>query len=93
MDARFQRPEKPGKTLTLAAKTHKGKNKLREAGTDQWRIVRVDEKLICFQGRPGLHIEPIIPGDRKQEVRLARWVELPIDKDFGWTLEISATPE
>lgn len=68
--------------VALTAKTHKGKNKLREAGTDEWFIRREVESVQCLGGKAGLLIEPsfgFVDGK-------SRWVLRQDDPDFSFEI-------
>jgi hypothetical protein len=69
--------------MKLVPKTRKGKNRLHEAGTDEWRIVRRSDSVICFNGKPGILIEPVLE-DRTKADNKSRWVLADNDPDFTW---------
>jgi len=73
--------EREGTPLRLIPKTRKGKNKIHEAGTDQWLVIRRENSVICFWGQPGILIEPDVQGGSLK----SRWVRRDDDSDF--TLE------
>ena len=66
--------------ITLIPKTHKAKNKIREAGTDQFEILReVDKVLFSDETGPWLLIAPV--GDT--EAKKSRWVHKTNDLNFS----------
>lgn len=69
--------------MRLIPKTHKGKNKIREAGTDQWEIIRESENCPCFDGAPGILIAPRTE-DRTFAENKSRWVRRVNDSDFDF---------
>jgi len=66
--------------MKLVGKTRKGKNKIHEAGTDEWQIARGPEPCICFNGAMGIMIEPMT-GDQANK---SRWILADNDPDFEW---------
>jgi hypothetical protein len=70
--------------MKLIAKTHRGKNKLREAGSDEWKIVRTSDKVACLGERPGALIEPVCPPEMgaSHAFDKRRWIEFDNDPDF-----------
>ena len=62
--------------ITLAPKTHKAKNRIREAGTDQVSILREAADLMEKRGRWLL-----VHFDGTPE-RMDRWVHAIDDRDF-----------
>ena len=70
--------------IKLTAKTHKGKNKIREAGTDEWMIVSVSESTLCLGGGPGVLIQP--NGEADVMCKHRRWIERDNDKNFDFEM-------
>jgi len=64
--------------MKLVPKTHKGRNKIAEAGTDEWRIVKCSDSVVCFNGRPGILIEPANGNPFLKQ----RWILADNDPDF-----------
>ena len=69
--------------MKLIPKTLKGKNKIREAGTDQWRIARSMNNVPCLKGVPGLLIEPLTD-DEDLIFNKRRWIRKFNDPDFEY---------
>jgi hypothetical protein len=67
--------------MKLIPKTRKGKNKIAEAGTDQWRILR-RWRAICLNGEWGLLIEPVLHDDGGLAYKKRRWIRAENDPDF-----------
>lgn len=65
--------------IKLTGKTQKGKNRVRELGSD-WEIVAGPAPVICLQNKPGLLIQP------KNNSVKARWIFAENDPDFSWTI-------
>jgi len=59
-------------SVRLVPKSLKGKNRVREAGTDRWDVLQEGK----FQGAPALLIQP--PG----KPNMLRWVLIIGDRDF-----------
>lgn len=59
--------------VTLTSKTLKGRNRIREHGS-QWRIIEVGNPQ-CFDGAEGLFIEAVEGNHR-------RWIRMHDDPDF-----------
>jgi hypothetical protein len=62
-------------SVRLVPKSLKGKNRIREAKTDRWDVVREG----AFQGAPALLVQP--PGNPN----MLRWVLVVGDRDFEAT--------
>jgi len=67
--------------MKLKAKTHKGKNKLREAGTDEWTSTKALASVSCLGGEPGMLIKPTLE-DGVFAISKSRWIKLKDDPDF-----------
>ena len=67
-------------TLRLTAKSHHGKNRLKEAGTNVWLIQQMESCVVCLNGKPGFLIQPEVADGEK----LRRWVAIQNDKDFEY---------
>ena len=67
--------------MKLIPKTRKGKNKIREAGTDEWTILRNEPDVPCLGGVSGLFIAPRVD-DEEMAQRKARWIKKFHDPDF-----------
>ena len=67
--------------MKLIPKTRHGKNKIHEAGTDEWQEVRRSDSVICFNGDPGIMIEPVVE-DPDFAMWKRRWIRTPVDPDF-----------
>lgn len=68
-----------GQIIKIEGQSLKGKNKIREAGTDEWVVLEVCEGVSCLKG-PGALIAPLLeegPNNNKM-----RWVHLSNDPDF-----------
>jgi len=59
-------------SVKLIPKSLKGKNRIREAGTDLWDVLQEGK----FQGAPALLVQP--PG----KSNMLRWVLIVNDRDF-----------
>ena len=70
--------------MLVEGKTLKGKNKIREAGTNEWKIVRRENSVQSLWGRPGVLIEPLpsISSQWRPQRNLRRWVLEIDDPDF-----------
>jgi len=65
--------------IYLIAKTQKGKNKIREAGTDNWKII-LGPKEVHFAKGLWVYIQP-----NNDSVNKCRWIRFDIpDEDFIW---------
>lgn len=66
--------------ITLVGKTNRGKNKIIEAGTNQFLLLETRE-TVYFSERAGpwLHVTPNNEKDKRQ---FSRWVHEFDDKDF-----------
>lgn len=62
-------------SVKLVPKSLKGKNRIREAGTDRWDVLQEGK----FQGAPALLVQP--PG----KSNMLRWVLIVGDRDFEAT--------
>lgn len=71
-------------SVKLKAKTHRGKNHLRNAGTDTWRILEDRESVICLGNERGLLIQPTTEGpeERFTVKSKTRWIKAKHDPDF-----------
>lgn len=69
--------------MKLLPKTHKAKNKIHEAGTDQWRIIQASESVICLGGAAGLLIEPVVKNGGLA-LGKRRWILKLNDPDFDY---------
>ena len=63
--------------LVIEGKTLKGKNKIREAGTDEWVVIDKAETVQFSSEKNWLHILP--NGKAK---KLSRWIQRNDDKNF-----------
>jgi hypothetical protein len=70
--------------MRLIPKTHKGRNKIREAGTDEWIIVRSSDSVICLGGAAGHLIAPV--AEHATDIRKIRWILQRNDPDFDLTI-------
>ena len=70
--------------MRLIAKTHKGKNKIREAGTDEWEVAGTSPSVAAFGGAPGLLIQPVRAGFPTiiPMPSCRRWIRAENDPDF-----------
>lgn len=68
--------------MILKGKTQKGKNRIRECGTDKWFIIHQKNRVL-FDSRPGpwALVAPDIDSPSKSVI-LRRWIHLTDDKDF-----------
>lgn len=66
--------------VRLEAKSHKGKNRLRERG-DIWRVVTEHDKVPCLDNRAGFLIEPVSLSTHVSSTN-RRWIEKENDRDF-----------
>ena len=65
--------------MFLIGKTLKGKNKIREAGTNEWVVIK-DPQRVQFDKGLWIMIEPANGNSEK-----SRWVRFDApDKDFSW---------
>jgi len=70
-----------GRLLTLVGRTLKGKNKIREAGSDEWVVLQVESSVMCLKGNAGLLVAPVTgAGDILRNK--ARWICADNDLDF-----------
>ncbi len=71
--------------MLLSPITHHGKNKIHEAGTNTWKIIRTvaGRDIFCLKGNPGFLIEPVC----RKAGHLRRWVRRSGDPDFTLLLE------
>jgi hypothetical protein len=67
---------KPGNTVVLTAKTHKGKNKIKNHG-NKWIIRRFQERVMCLNNKPGILLQHIANPNH------LRWIEKSNDPDFS----------
>lgn len=65
-------------SVNLTGKTLKGKNRIREAGTNHWIVLREADEVV-FSVRPGPWLF-VTPDANKQD--FSRWVQLADDPDF-----------
>ena len=63
--------------LIIEGKTLKGKNKIREAGTDKWVVIDESETVLFSTEKNWIHILP--NGKAK---KLSRWIQRNNDKNF-----------
>jgi len=70
--------------MKIRGKTRKGKNKIREAGTDEWIVIRRENHVACLRGKPGVMIAPSTEGeDERLSARSkGRWILERDDPDF-----------
>ena len=71
-------------TVMLVGKSLKGKNRIREAKTNRWVIVRISDK-VGFSQEPGpwLLVRPEHERLNEEESHwLSRWINEKNDKDF-----------
>jgi len=67
-----------GDLLRLEGVTRKGKNRIREARTDRWRVLERRSHVACLNGREGLRIRPVKAADSRHD----RWIDAHSDLDF-----------
>lgn len=67
-----------GDLLRLEGVTRKGKNRIREARTDRWRVLERRNHVACLNGREGLRIRPVKAADSRHD----RWIDAHSDLDF-----------
>lgn len=68
-----------GQIIIIEGQTLKGKNKVREAGTNEWVVLETCENVSCLKG-PGALIAPLLEeGPNRNKMR---WVCLKNDPDF-----------
>lgn len=72
--------------MKLTGKTRHGKNKIHEAGTNEWRVVKRQADVICLRGETGLFIEPDVD-DQFFAQRHRRWVRETNDVDFAFAFQ------
>ena len=65
------------KWLTIKGKTLKGKNKIKEAGTNEWCIIDESETVLFSSEKNWIHILP-----NAKPKKLSRWIQLNNDKNF-----------
>ena len=65
------------KWLIIKGKTLKGKNKIKEAGTNEWCIIDESEIVLFSSEKNWIHILP--NGKAK---KLSRWIQRNNDKNF-----------
>ena len=65
------------KWLIIKGKTLKGKNKIKEAGTNEWCIIDESETVQFSSEKNWIHIQP--NGKAK---KLSRWIQRNNDKNF-----------
>ena len=63
--------------LIIEGKTLKGKNKIREAGTDKWAVINESETVQFSSEKNWIHIQP-----NAKPKKLSRWIQLNNDKNF-----------
>ena len=63
--------------VVIKGKTLKGKNKIKEAGTDKWVVIDVSETVLFSTEKNWIHILP--NGKAK---KLSRWIQRNNDKNF-----------
>lgn len=76
------------KTVKLESKTNKGKNKLNEARTSIWEIVRITDN-VRFSSLPGPWAM-VTPCGQTAFHKSSRWIHLKNDEDFN-VLELNET--
>ena len=70
--------------LIIKGKTLKGKNKIREAGTDKWAVIDESETVQFSSDKNWIHILP--NGKAK---KLSRWIQRNNDINFTVKMESS----
>lgn len=65
-----------GQIITLRGRSLKGKNRIRELGTE-WDILSICEEDFAFKKKGDLRIAPVLEDDHD-----ARWIHPTQDKDF-----------
>ena len=65
------------KWLTIKGKTLKGKNKIKEAGTNEWVVIDESETVQFSSEKNWIHILP-----NAKPKKLSRWIQLNNDKNF-----------
>jgi hypothetical protein len=65
------------KWLIIKGKTLKGKNKIKEAGTDKWVVIDESETVQFSSEKNWIHIQP-----NAKPKKLSRWIQLNNDKNF-----------
>ncbi len=75
-------PQEPKRFVRLNGLTQKGRNKIREAGTDVWEVTETRDKVPCLSENPGMRIMPQTDDVRLQTIK-ARWIHLQNDPDFN----------
>lgn len=75
-----------GTTVILVGKTLKGKNRVRNIGSE-WTVIAHTDRVLFSPGKVGnwLHIEPVNSSSVDRD-RLSRWVNLDDDPDFTVTI-------
>lgn len=70
--------------VILSGLTQKGKNRVREHGSE-WKVIR-SEQTVLFDNRSGpwLWIEPIVSSN---PAKATRWVHEKLDHDFKVTIK------
>ena len=63
--------------VVIKGKTLKGKNKIREAGTDKWVVIDESEIVLFSSEKNWIHIQP-----NAKPKKLSRWIKLNNDKNF-----------
>ena len=63
--------------LIIKGKTLKGKNKIKEAGTNEWVVIDESETVLFSTEKNWIHILP--NGKAK---KLSRWIQRNNDKNF-----------
>ena len=63
--------------VIIKGKTLKGKNKIREAGTDEWVVIDESETVQFSSEKNWIHILP-----NAKPKKLSRWIQLNNDKNF-----------
>jgi hypothetical protein len=66
--------------IILISKTKKGRDIIHRDG-DRFIILEESKNVACFGGL-GMLIKPL----DDQDTRHIRWIQLPIDKNFRWTV-------
>ena len=63
--------------VVIKGKTLKGKNKIREAGTDEWVVIDESETVQFSSEKNWIHILP-----NCKAKKLSRWIQRNNDKNF-----------